>query len=59
MIPRGKYIGRRRGPSVISEAEHFMKCEDCGEYFDMRDLGQVAAHMDRHSEPPPEEGEGR
>lgn len=54
MISRGKYIGQRQGPPV-SEAEHFMKCEDCGAYFDMRDLGQVAAHMDPHTTPPPED----
>lgn len=50
-IPRGKYIGERKGPPV-AEAQHFMKCEDCGGWFDMRDFGQVAEHMDPHTAPP-------
>jgi hypothetical protein len=29
-IPRGKYIGRRLGPPVKDEAEHFYRCEACG-----------------------------
>jgi hypothetical protein len=28
----------------LSEAEHFWKCELCGGYFDMRDLGAVLDH---------------
>jgi hypothetical protein len=54
MIPRGKYIGQRQGVPV-SEVENFMKCEDCGAYFDMRDLGQVAAHIGPHTAPPSED----
>ena len=27
-----------------SEQEHFMKCNGCEHYFDMRDLGQVFEH---------------
>jgi hypothetical protein len=27
-----------------TEADHFMKCPGCGEWFDMRDLGQVLKH---------------
>jgi hypothetical protein len=27
-----------------SEAEHFWKCEACGGWFDMRDLGAVLDH---------------
>jgi uncharacterized C2H2 Zn-finger protein len=26
-----------------TEADHFMKCPGCGQWFDMRDLGQVLA----------------
>jgi CRISPR/Cas system type I-B associated protein Csh2 (Cas7 group RAMP superfamily) len=28
-----------------TEVDHFMKCPGCGEWFDMRDLGQVLAHV--------------
>ena len=28
-----------------TEADHFMKCPGCLEWFDMRDLGQVLAHV--------------
>jgi hypothetical protein len=28
-----------------TEADHFMKCPDCGQWFDMRDLAQVLAHV--------------
>lgn len=28
------------------EQKHFMKCEYCKEYFDMRDLGDVFLHAD-------------
>jgi hypothetical protein len=28
-----------------TEADHFMKCPGCGEWFDMRDLGQILVHM--------------
>jgi CRISPR/Cas system type I-B associated protein Csh2 (Cas7 group RAMP superfamily) len=28
-----------------TEADHFMKCPGCREWFDMRDLGQVLAHV--------------
>ena len=43
-----------------TEADHFMKCPGCGEWFDMRDLGQVLAHahdsetlIDEGDAPPP------
>lgn len=42
-MKRGKIIGKRQGPPV-EEAEHFMRCPDCGGWFDMRDLAQVMAH---------------
>ena len=28
-----------------TESDHFMKCPGCGEWFDMRDLGEVIEHM--------------
>jgi len=28
-----------------SEADHFMKCPGCGEWFDMRELAQVMAYV--------------
>ncbi len=42
-VPRGKFIGTRDKP-VTDESEHFMKCETCGGWLDMRDLGQVFDH---------------
>jgi hypothetical protein len=43
-IPRGKIIGKQIGGPPLSEAEHFWKCQACGGYFDMRDLGAVLEH---------------
>jgi hypothetical protein len=28
-----------------TEADHHMICPACGQWFDMRDLGQVAEHL--------------
>jgi uncharacterized C2H2 Zn-finger protein len=28
-----------------AEANHFMKCPGCGEWFDLRDLGQIIRHV--------------
>ena len=28
-----------------TESDHFMKCPGCGEWFDMRDLGEVIEHV--------------
>ncbi|WP_156041838.1 hypothetical protein [Bradyrhizobium sp. URHD0069] len=47
-----------------TEADHHVKCPACGQWFDMRDLGQVAEHIhdDREIEvseapgPPPRDG---
>jgi hypothetical protein len=41
-IPRGTIIGKQVAP--LSETEHFWKCEACGGWFDMRDLGAVLDH---------------
>jgi hypothetical protein len=43
-IPRGTITGKRTGGPPLSEAEHFHKCEACGGWFDMRDLGAVLDH---------------
>jgi len=32
------------GTKPATEAEHSLRCPDCGGYFDMRDLGQVMEH---------------
>jgi hypothetical protein len=39
-IPRGTVIRKRVGVQPIDEAEHFFKCEACGGWIDMRDLGR-------------------
>jgi hypothetical protein len=51
-IPRGTIIGKQTGGPPLTEAEHFWKCEACGGYFDMRDLGAVFDH----EEPLPHRG---
>jgi uncharacterized C2H2 Zn-finger protein len=28
-----------------TESDHFLKCPGCGEWFDMRDLGEVIEHV--------------
>jgi hypothetical protein len=43
-IPRGTVIGQQTGGPALTEAEHFHKCEACGGWFDMRDLGAVLDH---------------
>ena len=43
-IPRGKTIGKQTGGPPLNEAELFWRCEACGGYFDMRDLGAVFDH---------------
>jgi len=43
-IRRRQIIGKvTRGPP-FSEAEYFWKCEACGGFFDIRDLGAVLEH---------------
>jgi uncharacterized C2H2 Zn-finger protein len=46
-----------------TEADHFMRCPGCGQWFDMRDLAQTLAHVhdaeieiSEGSEPPPVKG---
>jgi hypothetical protein len=43
-IPRGKIVGKVTDGPPLTEAEHFWKCEACGGWFDMRDLGGVLDH---------------
>ena len=43
-ISRGTVSGKRVGVQPIDEAEHFFKCEACGGWFGMRDLGAVLDH---------------
>ena len=40
-------IARGFDPDGVAEteADHFMKCPGCGEWFDMRDLDQLLAHV--------------
>ena len=41
-FPRGTVIGRRvDDPPVRSETDHYFKCETCGGFYDMHDLGQI------------------
>ena len=43
--PAKGIIGKRVDKEVVNEIEHFYECESCGQYFDMRDLGQVVHHL--------------
>lgn len=57
MIDIPRHTGRDADGKAQSEADHFMVCPGCGVRFDMRDLGQVLAHV--HDQPVEiEEGDG-
>jgi hypothetical protein len=43
MIPR--YTGVDADGTAVTETDHFMRRPGGGEWFDMRDLGQVLAHI--------------
>jgi hypothetical protein len=43
IVPR--YNGVDADGVAQTEADHFMKCPGCGQWFDMRDLGQVLEHV--------------
>jgi hypothetical protein len=43
-LRRGEVIGQRVDKPVTDEAEHFIRCPDCGGWIDMRDLCQVFEH---------------
>lgn len=49
--PGSGTVGKRHGPPVADEAEHFVICPVCGQAFDMRDLGQVFHHAQEEHEP--------
>lgn len=43
----GKGIkGEIVGPEPKDEREHFIKCPECGQYFDCRELEQVLHHAE-------------
>jgi hypothetical protein len=61
MIPR--YTGVDADGVAKTEADHFGNCPVCGACLDMRDLGQVLAHLHDFElevcvgeDPPPHEG---
>jgi hypothetical protein len=46
----GSWRGIDAAASILTaraqtEADHFMKCPGCGEWFDMRDLARMLAHV--------------
>ncbi|MGY3607692.1 MULTISPECIES: hypothetical protein [unclassified Bradyrhizobium] len=43
-IPRGKYVDQSFRDPSNDKAEHFIKCEICGGWIDMRDMGSVMDH---------------
>jgi hypothetical protein len=43
-----RYTGFDPDGVAETEADHFMKCPGCGEWFDMRDLDQMLAHVPLH-----------
>jgi hypothetical protein len=45
MIEVGKYRGVDADGVAKTEADHFGNCPVCGAFVDMRDLGQVLAHV--------------
>lgn len=40
----GKMKGSEYKKLSIQERDHFMRCETCGEWFDMRNLEEVIEH---------------
>lgn len=38
---------------IAGEADHFFRCEDCGQLYDRRDLGQVLYHVEPAHRPHP------
>jgi hypothetical protein len=45
-----RILGTDADGTAEAEADHFMKCPGCDQWFDMRDLAQVAEHMHDGSE---------
>jgi hypothetical protein len=49
-IPRGDRHRRANWWTAV-DREHYYKCEACGGWFDMRDLGSVLDHEEPPSHP--------
>jgi hypothetical protein len=45
MTDVSRYTGFDPDDAVETEADHFGNCPVCGAYLDMRDLGQLLAHI--------------
>jgi hypothetical protein len=45
MTDLGKYLGVDADGVAKTKADHFGNCPVCGAYLDMRDLGQILAHV--------------
>ena len=43
-LRRGEIIGQRVDREDATEADHFLRCPDCGGWIDIRDLGAVLDH---------------
>ncbi len=43
-IARGTIIGKQTGGPPLDERSRFRKCESCGGFFDLLDLGWVESH---------------
>ena len=63
MTEAGKYRGIDPDGALETEADHFMKCPGCGQWFGMRALHQVLANahdaeieIGEGQEPPRREG---
>jgi len=41
---------------LIDQKEHYMKCNRCGDYFDMRNLSKIAVHEECERMVPYKEG---
>ena len=50
-IRRGQIIGKQTAGPPLTAAERFWKCEACGGYFDMFDLGAVLEHEEELPHP--------
>ena len=42
--PRGVVIGKQVTGPRLTEAENYFRCDKCGGWFDVRDLGWVEDH---------------
>jgi len=51
--PASGYRGERVGGDPEREEDHFMLCPECGQAFDMRNLGEVLHHHEPGHDPLP------